>query len=89
MTPLEDMVEPDGDQVAAVDGDAGDSADGAGQAGVDGAAIGSSGEEQAADAADDEESEEDEADVLLVEAGNILVDAVAARNEMVATTSRR
>ena len=33
--------------------------------------------------------EEEDVDVLLVEAGNILVDAVAARSEMVASNQRQ
>ncbi len=55
--------------------------EGAGQSGVDGASIGTPAEESA--------DEEEDVDVLLMEAGNILVDAVAARSEMVASNQRQ
>ena len=42
-----------------------------------------------AETQDDEKDEEEDVDVLLVEAGNILVDAVAARSEMVASNQRQ
>ena len=46
-------------------------------AGVDGSA-----------SAEDEDEEEEEADVLLVEAGNVLVDVVKAESEMLASNQR-
>ncbi len=94
---LDDFLE-DGDQVAAVSLPSGSSDAqsasaqegvsplGAASEGVDGAAIGSEDGTTAAEAGTDDE--EEEVDVLLLEAGNILVDAVAARSEMLASTQR-
>ena len=94
---LDDFLE-DGDQVAAVSLPSGSSDAqsasaqegvsplGAASEGVDGAAIGSEDGTTAAEAGADDE--EEEVDVLLLEAGNILVDAVAARSEMLASTQR-
>ncbi len=78
LAPLEDFLE-EGDQLAAADlpNDNDEPPAGAGQEGVDGASIGSGAKE-----------EEEDVDVLLMEAGNILVDAVAARSEMLASTQR-
>lgn len=80
LEPLEGF-EEEPDQVAAADlsGASESGADGgSGQAGVDGAAVANSAET----------GDEEDVDVLLMEAGHILVDAVAARNEMVATAQR-
>ncbi len=84
LSPLEDFLE-EGDQLAAADlpDDSDESPAGAGQEGVDGASIGSDISSESED-----EQEEEEVDVLLMEAGNILVDAVAARSEMLASTQR-
>lgn len=84
LAPLDDFLDGE-DQLAAADlpTEGGDGQSGSGQEGVDGASIGS-------DSLSDpeEEEEEEEVDVLLMEAGNILVDAVAARSEMLANNQR-
>ena len=60
---------------------------GAAAEGVDGASVATpalaNADEEPAESED--EAEEEDVDVLLVETGNILVDAVAARNELLAS----
>jgi carboxyl-terminal processing protease len=82
LTSFDDMA----DQVASADlaPQSEGSQDGAGQNGVDGASIRTA----AAAESDEEEDAEEDVDVLLMEAGQILVDAVAARSEMLASAQR-
>jgi carboxyl-terminal processing protease len=84
LNPLEEFSD-DADQLASaeVSSEAGEGQGGSGLAGVDGASIGGSGEPEP-----EEEEVEEDVDVLLMEAGQILVDAVAARSEMLATAQR-
>ena len=90
LPPLEDDdINGEENQLADAGERASGDAGGSGQAGVDGASIGNlDGSESPEESVSDEEDEEDDVDVLLVEAGNILVDAVAARSGMVASNER-
>ena len=89
LAPLDDFIDGDKAQLAAVDQQTPGEGGGAGQAGVDGASIGAPADaETIPDGAEEALEEEEQVDVLLLEAGNILVDAVAARSEMVATNER-
>lgn len=95
---LDDIYTGNEPTIAAVEGQPSPDAGGSAQTGVDGASVGSSGSPDASAQADenaagnkgelDDEGQE-EVDVLLLEAGNILVDAVTARSEMVASNERR
>jgi carboxyl-terminal processing protease len=93
LTPLDDIEDEPSEQLAAVDTESSGDGGGSGQAGVDAASIvtpaDTEGESGDNDAAEGEEEEEEDVDVLLVETANILVDAVAARSEMLATNERR
>ncbi|MEM0952582.1 MAG: carboxy terminal-processing peptidase [Pseudomonadota bacterium] len=86
LEPLDSFDEED-ETLAAVDPDltapAMDAAEGAAQEGADGASV----DVPVPVEAENKDSEED-VDVLLVEAGNVLVDALAARSEMLATNHR-
>ena len=81
LDPLESFEEEEETVASAGDSAQPEGEQGSGQAGVNGASV--------ATQADSEEEEEEDVDVLLVEAGNILVDAVAARSEMVASNQRQ
>ncbi|MEE4660101.1 MAG: carboxy terminal-processing peptidase [Halieaceae bacterium] len=91
---LEPLDSLDDDTLAAADMDdtGGEDLEGAAQSGVDGAAL-STGTDAEGNASDDAgepaladaDNGDEDVDVLLVEAGNVLVDALAARSEMLAT----
>ncbi len=84
LSPIESFDE-ETDMVASADVPSDEEQAGAAQAGVSGAAVPNNPGEIAGSPA--KEAEEN-VDALLMEAGEILVDAVAARSEMVATTQR-